>query len=99
MRALGLNFSRSRAMLTQRVKTDSTKPDARVNTPSKAAVIPAKLPFPTNFPLKKSKPTKRKDNKIINEETNLNTKQNPNTIIQRILTNLLNKNVNLDEYL
>lgn len=39
------------------------------------------------------------DNKIINEETDLNSKQNSNSIIQRILTNLLIKGVNLDEYL
>jgi GR25 family glycosyltransferase involved in LPS biosynthesis len=36
---------------------------------------------------------------IMNDESNLNTKQNPNTIIQRILTNLLIKNINLDDYL
>ena len=39
------------------------------------------------------------EDKQMNDQLNLNTKQNPNTIVQRILTNLMNKNVNLDEYL
>lgn len=39
------------------------------------------------------------EDKQMNDQLDLNTKQNSNTIIQRIITNLLIKGVNLDEYL
>lgn len=38
------------------------------------------------------------DGIIVNENHNLNDKQNPYSILQRILNGLINKNINLDEY-
>lgn len=48
---------------------------------------------------------KRKNDRIssidgkLNNDNNLNAKQNTNTIIQRLLTNLIDKNINLDEFI
>lgn len=39
------------------------------------------------------------EGKQLNDQYNLNEKQNPNSIIQRLLTNLINKNINLDDYI